>query len=162
MYPTRNTLDAAPRGKSIVLLSAALVGALDLERAAKQAHWNVKGPHFMALHELFDKVAQEAEDTSDLVAERLVQLGGTADGRAETVAQRSTLPRYPLDIHHGQAHVDALAGVIAAYGALARDAIDQATGWGDADTADVFTEISRGLDKTLWFVEAHLPVQDSR
>lgn len=155
MHPTRNTLDAAKRGKSVVLLGSALIHALDLERQAKQAHWNVRGPNFKALHELFDEIAQQAEDFSDLLAERMVAIGGTPDGRVATVAQRSTLPAYPLDLPSGAAHIEALAGAIAAFGTLARAAIDDATGWGDADTADVFTELSRDLDKSLWLVEAH-------
>jgi len=155
LHPTKNTLDAAKRGKSIVLLGTGLVQALDLERHAKQAHWNVRGPNFRALHELFDQVAQQAEDASDLLAERLVALGGTADGRISTVAARSTLPGYPMDASDGRAHVEALSRSIATFGSIARDAIDQAADWGDADTADVFTEVSRDLDKTLWLVEAH-------
>lgn len=155
MHPTRNTLDAAKRGKSVVLLGSALIHALDLERQAKQAHWNVRGPNFKALHELFDEVAQQAEDFSDLIAERMVAIGGTPDGRVTTVAQRSTLPAYPLEAQGGAAHVEALAGALAAFGTLARAAIDDAAGWGDADTADVFTELSRDLDKSLWLVEAH-------
>jgi len=155
MHPTRNTLDAAKRGKSVVLLGSALIHALDLERQAKQAHWNVRGPNFKALHELFDEIAQQAEDLSDLIAERMVALGGTPDGRVSTVAQRSTLAAYPLEAQDGAAHIEALAGAIAAFGTLARAAIDDAAGWGDADTADVFTELSRDLDKSLWLVEAH-------
>jgi len=155
MHRTKNTLDAAKRGKSAVLLGTGLVHALDLERHAKQAHWNVRGPNFKALHELFDEVAQQSEDASDLLAERLVALGGTADGRVGVVASRSTLPDYPADATSGDEHVEALSRSIAAFGSVARDAIDQAAEWGDADTADIFTEISRGLDKTLWLVEAH-------
>ena len=155
MRTTKNTLDAAKRGKSVILLGTALVHALDLERHAKQAHWNVRGPNFRALHELFDDVAQQAEDASDVLAERLVALGGTADGRIATVADRSTLPKYALDISSGTAHVEALSGSLAVFGSVTRDAIDQAAQWGDADTADVFTEISRGIDKTLWMVESH-------
>lgn len=155
MNPSKNTLDAAKRGKSIVLLGTGLVHALDLERQAKQAHWNVKGPNFRALHELFDEVAQQAEDASDLLAERLVSLGGTADGRVDVVANRTTLPAYPIDAQAGEAHVQALSRALAAFGTVARDAIDQSAEWGDAATADVFTEVLRELDKALWFVEAH-------
>ena len=155
MHSTKNTLAAAKRGKSIVLLGMGLIHALDLERHAKQAHWNVRGPNFKALHELFDEVAQQAEDASDLLAERVVALGGTADGRADVVASRSTLPEYPTDASIGNQHVEALSCSIASFGSLARDAIEQADSWGDADTADIFTEISRGLDKALWLVEAH-------
>jgi starvation-inducible DNA-binding protein len=155
MHSTKNTLDAATRGKSIVLLGMGLIHALDIERHAKQAHWNVRGPNFKALHELFDDVAQQAEDASDLLAERVVALGGTADGRTNVVANCSTLLAYPIDASIGNEHVEALSVSIASFGTLARDAIDQAGSWGDADTGDIFTEISRALDKTLWLVEAH-------
>ena len=155
MHPTKNPLDAAVRGKSIVLLGMGLVHALDLERQAKQAHWNVRGANFRALHQLFDEVAQQAEDDSDTLAERLVSLGGTADGRIDVIASRTTLPPYPIDAQSGAAHIEALARAIAAFAAVALDAIEQASSWGDADTADVFTEVSRGLDKTLWLVDAH-------
>jgi starvation-inducible DNA-binding protein len=155
MHSTKNTLDAAIRGKSIVLLGMALIHALDLERHAKQAHWNVRGPSFRALHELFDEVAQQAEDASDLLAERVVTLGGKADGRSAIVASRSTLAQYPTDASLGNEHVEALSHSIASFGSLMRDAILQSEGWGDADTADIFTEISRGFDKALWLVEAH-------
>jgi len=157
MHHTKNTLDAAKRGKSIVLLNSGLVHALDLERHAKQAHWNARGPNFRTLHELFDDIAQQAEDASDLMAERLVALGGTADGLSGTVENRSTLPHYPLDANDAASHVEALATSLAAFGAVVRDAIDQAAGWGDADTSDVFTQISRDADKALWLVEAHTP-----
>lgn len=155
MYRTKNTLDAAKRGKSIVLLGTALIHTLDLARQAKQAHWNVKGPNFKALHMLFDEVAQQGEDASDLIAERMVSLGGTPDGRAATVANRSTLLEYPLDARSGEDHIEALSQALATFGTLARDAIADVTEWGDAVTADVFTQLSRDLDKALWMVEAH-------
>jgi len=155
VHTTRNTLDAAKRGKSIVLLGTGLIHALDLERQAKQAHWNVKGPNFKALHDLFDEIAQQAEDASDLLAERMVALGGTPDGRIATVAARTTLPAYPVETHESAAHIDALAEALATIGTIARASIDEATDWGDADTADIFTGLSREFDKALWLVEAH-------
>lgn len=155
MYLTKNTLDAAKRGKSILLLGVGLVHALDLERHAKQAHWNVRGPHFISLHELFDQVATQAVEMGDVVAERLVALGGVADGRVETIANRSTLKSYPLGAADGSEHVEALATTIAAFSTVARDAIDQATDWGDAVTADIFTSVLNNLDKALWMVEVH-------
>jgi DNA-binding ferritin-like protein len=74
---------------------------VDLHRHAKQAHWNVGGPYFTALHELFDRIATAADKDADLLAERLVALGGTADGRVATVANRSTFGEYPLDARQG-------------------------------------------------------------
>jgi starvation-inducible DNA-binding protein len=115
----------------------------------------VKGPTFIALHELFDKINEALEDYVDDLAERVVQLGGTAHGTARHVAHRSTLPEYPA-VSAGRDHAEALAAVLAAFGKLARGGIDQADELGDKDTVGIFTEISRGVDKWLWFVEAHL------
>ena len=126
------------------------------ERQAKQAHWNVKGPSFIALHEHFDKTAEAAEEFIDLLAERVTALGGTAEGRIQTVTGQSALPPYPGDIASGREHVDALSTALAAFGTAVREAIDEAARFGDADTADVFTEISRETDKQVWLVESHL------
>jgi starvation-inducible DNA-binding protein len=119
----------------------------------------VKGPDFIALHELFDKVTEDVEEYVDLLAERAVQLGGIAEGTARTVAKRSTLPEYGAKGATGPDHVDALSTALAAFGKLARQAIDKCSELKDADTADLFTEISRGTDKWLWFVEAHLQAE---
>jgi starvation-inducible DNA-binding protein len=155
MYSTRNDLPEAIRGKVIDLLDARLADATDLQTQLKQAHWNVKGPTFIALHELFDKINEAVEDYVEDLAERVVQLGGTAHGTARQVAQRSTLPEYAA-VTTGWDHAEAIAAALAAFGKLARAGIDQADEIGDKDTADIFTEISRGNDKWLWFVEAHL------
>jgi starvation-inducible DNA-binding protein len=153
MYSTRNDLPEATRVKLIHLLDARLADATDLHTQLKQAHWNVKGPNFIALHELFDKINEEVEDYVDDLAERVVQLGGTAHGTARQVAQRSTLLEYPA-VSTGREHVEAVATALAAFGKLARTGIDEADELRDKDTADLFTEISRGIDKWLWFVEA--------
>jgi starvation-inducible DNA-binding protein len=153
---TKNTLPQAIRIQSVGLLNRNLALAIDLERQAKQAHWNVKGPNFIALHELFDKVAETAEEFTDLLAERATALGGTAEGRVHAIAESSSLPRYPSQIVSEREHVDALSTALATFGKSAREAIDEAERLGDADTADVFTEISRETDKQLWLVEAHM------
>ncbi|MBM4075244.1 MAG: DNA starvation/stationary phase protection protein Dps, partial [Planctomycetes bacterium] len=119
-------------------------------------HWNVKGPSFIALHELFDSVAEGTEEFVDTVAERVVALGGTAEGTISNVGQRTTLPAYPLNITSGRDHVESLSTALATAGTAVRIAIERATELSDADTADLFTEISRDIDKKLWFVEAHL------
>src|SRR5262249_54152538 len=137
------------------LLNQHLADVLDLGLQAKQAHWNVKGPSFIALHELFDKVADEVEDFTDLIAERAVQLGGVALGTLQTVSKSSRLAAYPLDLASGQEHVAALSNALAKFGASVRAAIDIADKNEDIDTSDLFTEVSRGVDKLLWFVEAH-------
>ena len=155
MFKTKNDLPESTRVKVIELLNARLADCIDLQTQTKQAHWNVKGPNFIGLHELFDKINEAVEDYVDELAERLVQLGGVAEATARVVAKRSTLPEYPLNAADGRAHVDALSTALAAFGAVGRKAIDQSSEFGDLDTADLFTEISRGIDKWLWFVEAH-------
>jgi starvation-inducible DNA-binding protein len=155
MYETENDIAQSRRSALCGLMNQRLADAVDLQMQMKQAHWNVKGPHFIGLHELFDKIAEEVESYVDLVAERIVQLGGIAEGTVRAAAARSRLEEYPLTIADGHAHVEAVARALSAFGHEARNTIDEADGLGDADTADIFTEISRGIDKWLWFVEAH-------
>lgn len=155
MNKTRNDLPPKTRAAMVALLNDRLADAVDLVGHAKAAHWNVKGPSFIALHELFDKVYAHAVEATDELAERCVQLGGVAMGTARTAAKRSSLKEYPADITAGRDHVLAVAERLAAFGKLVRAAIDTADKAGDADTADLFTEISRNNDKMLWFVEAH-------
>ena len=159
MYPTKNDLAKKIRSQAIELLDARLADAVDLQTQMKQAHWNVKGKHFIALHELFDQINEAVQDYVDDIAERAVQLGGIAEGTARMVAKRSSLAEYPAMAVDGRSHVEALSSALAAFGAAARKGIDQANELGDLDTADLFTEISRGIDKWLWFVEAHLQAE---
>lgn len=156
LFTTRNNLDAESREKIVTLLNQHLADTFDLYSQTKQAHWNVKGPHFIALHELFDKLAAQLADDVDTIAERATALGGTARGTARQSAAASRLPAYPPDATTGTQHVEALAVRYAALAATCRSAIDATSQLGDADTADLFTEISRGLDKALWFLESHL------
>jgi starvation-inducible DNA-binding protein len=155
MHPTKNDLPQKVRSKVVAILGDRLADATDLMLQGKQAHWNVKGPNFIALHELFDKVVESAEEWVDLIAERIVQLGGQAEGTVQATAARTSLPEYPLTINSGKDHVEALSSALAALGKKVRSAIDKADKLGDKDTADLFTEISRDVDKYLWFVEAH-------
>ena len=156
MFDTRNDLPPNTRTKVIELLNARLADAIDLGTQSKHAHWNVKGPSFIALHELFDKVAENVEEHIDTLAERVTALGGTARGTLAAVARATSLRPYPDDINEGIAHVDALSAALADYGAKLRAGIEAAARLGDADTADLFTGISRDTDKYLWFLEAHL------
>lgn len=155
MYETENDIPQERRSELIPLLNQRLADAVDLQTQMKQAHWNVKGPNFIGLHELFDQIDEAVESYVDLIAERIVQLGGIAEGTARVAAARSRLEEYPLDIADGSAHVEAVAKALSTFGHEARNTIDQADELGDANTADIFTEISRGIDKWLWFVEAH-------
>jgi starvation-inducible DNA-binding protein len=156
LHQTKNGLSQETRVKIIDILNARLADASDLKSQAKQAHWNVKGIHFFQLHELFDQVATAVEGHMDLIAERATALGGTAFGTVRVAAQNSSLSEYPLEITDGTAHVDALSTALADFGNVVRRNIDETNDLGDADTADLFTEVSREIDKLLWFVEAHI------
>lgn len=155
MHKTKIDLPKETRETLIETLNARLADALDLKSQAKQAHWNVKGIHFFQLHELFDQVSTEVEAFTDLIAERATTLGGTALGTIRVSASKSTLSEYPLEITDGTDHVDALSNALADFGKKVRENIDEAGELGDQGTADLFTEVSRGIDKLLWFVEAH-------
>jgi len=156
MHKTKIDIAKGKREKLIALLNQRLADALDLKSQSKQAHWNVKGMNFIALHELFDQVATELDPMVDDIAERITTLGGTALGTVRVAAQNSSLAEYPLEISDGADHVDALSNVLADFGKKVRADIDTADELGDADTADLLTGVSRSIDKLLWFVEAHL------
>jgi len=153
---TQNDLPQSIRENMVKLLKANLADAIDLQLQSKHAHWNVRGPQFFQLHKLFDKVHAAVSEYVDLIAERAAQLGGTPIGTARNVADKSRLGDYPIAILKGDDHVRALSSALSAFGKSAREAISEASEVGDADTADIFTEISRGTDHWLWFVEAHL------
>ncbi len=153
---TKNDIPGANRKKLNLLLGQLLADAIDLHYQTKQAHWNVKGENFIALHELFDSVAGEVSSTVDTIAERIMQLGGNAQGTVRVAAKKSRLDEYPLDLVDSQKHVDALSDVISVFNKHARKNIDETSALGDAVTADILTGIVRGLDKQLWFVESHL------
>ena len=159
MSTTKNDIAAVKRKKLSSFLNGLLSDALDLKSQCKQAHWNVKGENFIALHELFDTVATQAEEAVDLIAERIVQLGDVALGTVRVAAKNSHLKEYPLSATDGQQHADALSSAIASFNARARAGIDETAALGDAVTADMLTEITRGLDKLLWFVESHITQQ---
>jgi starvation-inducible DNA-binding protein len=157
MFETRHDLDAASREKLVDLLNARLADTFDLYSQLKQAHWSVRGSDFFQLHELYDTIAESVLGFVDEIAERATALGGLATGTVRIAAGATTLEEYPLDAIAGEDTVRVVADRLAAYGAVVREAIDT-TGeeLGDMDTADLLTEISRSIDKHLWFVEAHL------
>ncbi len=156
IHQTRIDLPEKTREQMIETLNNSLSHLIDLYLQVKQAHWNVKGMRFIALHELFDLLARELLPDIDTVAERATTLGGVANGIASTVCDKSTLTPYPLNIVTGEDHVKALIERYAHLCKIIRDGIDQADKKEDRGTADLFTEISRRLDLRLWFLEAHL------
>ena len=155
MQQTHNTLSETIRVQSVELLNKHLAAAIDLHAQVKQAHWNVRGAGFIAIYELFDRVAGAIEGYSDLLAERAGGLGGAAYGTVQTAAERSFLIPYPLCIADCSEHVFAISSALAAFGQSTREAIGLATSYADLDTADLFTEVSRGVDQQLWLVELH-------
>jgi starvation-inducible DNA-binding protein len=155
-HKTRNNLDSNAKAVAMALLNARVADSIDLALITKQAHWNLKGRQFIGIHEMLDGFRTQIDDFTDTMAERVVQLGGTALGTSQVVVKATGLKPYPTDIYAVEDHLHAL---IEAYGNVAnaiRTSIAEADEAGDADTADIFTEVSRGLDKQLWFLEAHL------
>ena len=155
LYSTKIDLPEATRIEVVTLLNRRLAEAIDLQTQCKHAHWNVKGPAFIALHKLFDEINGNVEEYVDLLAERIVQVGGIAEGTVGVVAERTTLPDYPIGLSMESEHVAALSDALAAFARSARMGIEEMNDLEDAGSADILTEISRGVDKALWFVEAH-------
>jgi starvation-inducible DNA-binding protein len=156
LHKTSNALDSNVKATSIGLLNARVADTIDLALATKQAHWNIKGPNFMSVHLMLDTLRDEVDEYVDTMAERAVQLGGTALGTVQTTAKTSSLPPYPTDISSIDDHLRAMVERASHAASSVRTSIDAADEAGDADTADVFTEVSRGLDKWVWFLESHI------
>jgi starvation-inducible DNA-binding protein len=155
-HPTKNNLKSNVKSVAIELLNARVADCIDLALLTKQAHWNLKGREFIAVHEMLDGFRTQVDDYVDTMAERVTQLGGTALGTTQTTAKATTLSPYPVDIYSIPDHLHALIDRYAKAANNVRESIDQAAEAGDADTTDIFTEVSRGLDKALWFLEAHI------
>ncbi len=148
-----NALPDEQQARRIEMLNRRLADTIDLQLQSRQAYWNVKGPNFISMRELFDQLTQGVEEYADQIAEHIVQIGGTAEGTAHAVAGRTSLDGYSLATASGSSHIDVLATSLSNFGRHARYASEQATELQDNDTADIFTEIARGIDKWLWFVE---------
>lgn len=155
-FATRNNLPKDARGQIARLLNRRLADAIDLQTQCKQAHWNVKGENFIALHRLFDDIHEQVTEYADLLAERIVQLGSVAKGTAREVAEQSALDEYPLTIAKAEDHAKSLAAALAGFAARVRFAISEMDELEDAVSADICTEIARGSDKWLWMIEAHI------
>jgi starvation-inducible DNA-binding protein len=149
-HQTRNDTSSNAKRVSIETLGKRLVDGIDLALVVKQAHWNLKGPQFIGIHLMLDGFRDELDDFNDKVAERITQ------GTAAAVASESTLKPYPLDAYAIADHLAALIDRYAAYANAVRRNIDDTDEAGDVGTSDLFTEISRGVDKQLWFLEAHV------
>lgn len=151
-----NGLASNTKTEMVALINSRLAEAIDLALTTKQAHWNLKGPAFIAVHEFLDDVREDVDEQVDIIAERAAQLDGVALGTVQAVAKSTTLPAYPTDIHKVEDHLKALVEHFGKVSKAAREAIEKADAAGDADTADIFTAYSRMLDKNLWFLRSHL------
>jgi starvation-inducible DNA-binding protein len=160
MFSTRNDLSRDTRSQMIELLNQQLADTFDLYSQTKQAHWNVKGAQFFELHELFDKLAEELQGYVDQIAERATTLGGLALGTVRMSAANSRLPGCDIAVTTSLPTVEAIADRYGILASSTRHGIEHAEDHGDASTADLLTEVSRGLDKALWFLEAHLQTQN--
>ena len=154
-FKSRNDLKSNTKTAMIELLNARLADGIDLALVTKQAHWNLKGPGFIAIHEMLDGFRGELDTHVDTVAERVAQLGGIALGTVQVVAGATRLKAYPTDIVAVKDHLAELIERYAEAAKSVRAAIDTADEAGDADTADIFTGYSRALDKALWFLESN-------
>lgn len=159
LFPTRNDLSEDARRHLVALLNTQLADYIDLYTQVKHAHWNVKGPDFIGMHKLLDELAEKLEEQTDEVAERATALGGVAVGTSRAVADSTRLPEFPADTHATKAVAAAVADRYAHAGKTTRAAIDAADDLGDKDTADLFTDVSRLLDKSMWLLEAHIQVE---
>lgn len=155
-FKTSIDIPEGKRAQIIEILNARLADTTDLKTQTKHAHWNVKGPQFFQLHELFDQIAPHFDDYADLIAERAAQLGGVANGTLREAAAGSSIPEYDLSAVTGQEHLKALIKNIGKFASLVRESLEETDKLGDKDAADIFTEVSRQVDKDLWFLEAHL------
>ena len=150
MFRENHTLPEDRQARLIVILNRRLADTLDLQLQSRQAYWNAKGSTFLDLRKLFDLVAEEVEEYANLIAERIVQLGGKVEGTVYEVAEKSALEVHSLA---SAGHSDMLATTLADFARHTRYASAQATELSDADTAALFTQIARDIDRWLWFVE---------
>lgn len=155
LHTTNNDTKSNAKAASMECLQARLADGIDLALITKQAHWNLKGPQFIGVHEMLDGFRTEQDNWVDMMAERITQLGGTARGTVQEVGRETSLEPYPTDIYAIADHIKALIDRYARFANAVRQNIDDTDEAGDPSTADLFTEVSRGMDKQLWFLEAH-------
>lgn len=157
VLPTRNPRPSNARAAVIEILQGRLADGIDLALSTKQAHWNIKGPQFIAVHLMLDGFRTEQDEWVDTIAERIVQLGGIAHGTTQAVTAASKLSPYPTTAVAIPEHLESLIERSVQFAHAIVENTEDAAQAGDADTADILTQVSRALEKQLWFLEAHLP-----
>lgn len=155
LHPTKNPMNENLRRSMVELLQKHLGTSIDLSYACKQAHWNVKGFNFIAVHKLFDELHEVTEAWVDLIAERLTGLGGQALGTVQASSENTLLDPYPLDLVDSEGHLQRLSDDFAKWGGALNEGIKEADEAGDDLTADLLTEVGRGVSKSLYFLESH-------
>lgn len=156
MKKSKNSSSSKPKNKLIDVLNSVLAEAIDLQMQCRQAHWNVRGKNFIALHEFFGRLYTELSVDIDEIAERTAGLGGTAYGSKEEVSGVSGLPKYPVDISSGSDHIQNLAKSFAAHSKSLKKAIEEADDADDDVTEDLLTTICGNMEKRLWLIESHI------
>ena len=137
------------------LLNLRLADTTDLHSQVKWAHWNVKGKDFYQLHLLFYSIAEHLEDHIDTIAERITSLGGVANGTVREAAAKSTIKEADLGASDGPDMLKFLVHNFAFATNAMRESVKESDDLDDAITADLFTTVTREMDKDLWFLEAH-------
>lgn len=155
LHDSKNPLKANLRKSMVELLQKHLATAVDLSYQCKQAHWNVKGMNFIAVHKLFDQLHEETETYVDKIAERLTAMGGQAQGTVQASAKNTLLEPYPLDLVESENHLRRLSDSFALWSAAVEKGIEESEEAGDPLTADLLTEVGRGVDISIYFLESH-------
>ncbi|MGF1464821.1 MAG: DNA starvation/stationary phase protection protein Dps [Sandaracinaceae bacterium] len=155
-FPTRVDLPEGTRSQLVDRTNVVLGTLIDMNFQVKQAHWNIKGPQFFARHELFDKLADRLRAWTDDVAERAATLGGYAGGTVRLSAETSVLDEYDLKAVDGRQHIAALIERYGRVTSLLRESVEASQTLEDPVTEDLFTEVLRGTELDLWFLESHM------
>ncbi|MEC7519881.1 MAG: DNA starvation/stationary phase protection protein Dps [Myxococcota bacterium] len=155
-FPSHVNLNDDVRSELVELLNDTLATSIDLTYQVKQAHWNIKGPWFFARHELFDKLAGNLREWTDDIAERASTLGGYAKGTVRMAAGTSKLGEYDERVIEGKQHIRALVDRYTTFTQQLRDGIATAQKKEDVVTEDLLTEVARGAELDMWFLESHI------
>ncbi|QSB06583.1 Dps family protein [Natronoglycomyces albus] len=155
MSTIKSTLSDENRDVAGEALQGALVDLLDLSLLGKQAHWNVYGRNFRSLHLQLDEIVVAARNSADTVAERAIAIGTSADGRAQTIADTTGLPKF---VEGPVADSEVVSIFIEAYTRIVtrmRERIDT-TESADPVTQDILIAITQELEKQSWMFQAEL------